>query len=250
MKLTFLGTGSAFTQDNYHTNMLLEINGKNLLIDCGSDARFALNEIGLSYKDIDSVYISHAHADHAGGLEYLAFCSYFDPSCSKIKLFADEQLMTQLWENTMQGGLGSIQNKITKLSDFFVTKPVPKNGTFKFEGFPFRVVQTVHVMNGYTIVPSYGLIWEGDNRKIFLTTDTQFCPNQIQTFYDDVDIVFHDCETSPFKSSVHAHFTELATLDEKTKKKMWLTHYADGDKPDAEEAGFAGYVVKGQVFIL
>jgi len=29
---------------------------------------------------------------------------------------------------------------------------------------------------------------------------------------------------------------------------MWLDHYADGEKPDAEEAGFAGYVVKGQVF--
>ena len=100
------------------------------------------------------------------------------------------------------------------------------------------------------IVPSYGLIFEGEMSRVFLTTDTQFCPNQIQTFYDSVDIIFHDCETTPFKSGVHAHFTDLATLDEKTKKKMWLTHYADGDKPDAEEAVFAGYVAKGQVFNL
>jgi len=105
-------------------------------------------------------------------------------------------------------------------------------------------------MNGYTIVPSYGLIWKGNKKKVFLTTDTQFCPNQIQTFYDSVDVIFHDCETTPFKSGVHAHFKDLKTLDEETKSKMWLTHYSDGDKPDAEKAGFAGYVEKGQVFIL
>jgi len=247
MKLTFLGTGSAFTLDNYNTNMLLEINGKKLLIDCGTDIRFSLNEIGLTYKDIDAVYVSHAHADHVGGLEYMAFCSYFTPDCKPL-LFADERLMTQLWEDTLKGGLGSVQNKITKLSDYFNIEPVPKNGTFKFEDVIFRVVQTVHVMNGYTIVPSYGLIWQGDKKRIFLTTDTQFCPNQIQTFYDDVDVIFHDCETTPFKSGVHAHFTDLNTLDAKTKKKMWLDHYSDGEKPDAKEAGFAGYVKKGQVF--
>ena len=54
--------------------MILESeDGSKLLIDCGTDARHSLHELGLSYKDIEHVYISHLHADHAGGLEWLGF---------------------------------------------------------------------------------------------------------------------------------------------------------------------------------
>lgn len=65
MKLIFIGSGSAFTvgADNYQSNRILEDDSsKKLLVDCGSDARFALHELGLSYKDIEAVYISHLHS--------------------------------------------------------------------------------------------------------------------------------------------------------------------------------------------
>ena len=39
MRLTFLGTGSAFTMQNFQSNMLLEDGGRRLLIDCGGDVR-------------------------------------------------------------------------------------------------------------------------------------------------------------------------------------------------------------------
>ena len=92
MKLIFLGSGSAFTMDNYQSNMILETETteveslslshkgvdvdvdlattrKRLLIDCGSDIRWSLAEQGLSYKDIQNIYISHLHPDHFSGLE-------------------------------------------------------------------------------------------------------------------------------------------------------------------------------------
>ncbi len=69
MKLTFLGSGSAFTMNNRQSNMILEDDGKILLIDCGTDIRHSLHQQDLSYKDIDAVYISHLHADHIGGME-------------------------------------------------------------------------------------------------------------------------------------------------------------------------------------
>src|ERR1700733_4386232 len=97
MKLTFIGSGSAFTlgANNYHSNMLLEnAHGERLLIDCGSDARHSLHEAGFSYHDIHDVYISHLHADHAGGLEWLGFTTKFDPTCSeKPNLYISETLV-------------------------------------------------------------------------------------------------------------------------------------------------------------
>jgi hypothetical protein len=42
------------------------------------------------------------------------------------------------------------------------------------------------------------------------------------------------CETSPYKSGVHANYEELKTLDDKTKKKMALIHYQDNIMEDEE----------------
>ena len=84
--------------------------------------------------------------------------------------------------------------------------------------------------------------------EVFLTTDTQFAPSQIMDFYRRASIVFQDCETSPYKSGVHAHYSELKTLPGDIRAKMWLYHYQDGALPDAQADGFAGFVKQGQVF--
>ena len=37
MKIKFLGVGSAFTMKSFNSNFIIEKNGKNLLIDAGTD---------------------------------------------------------------------------------------------------------------------------------------------------------------------------------------------------------------------
>lgn len=261
MKLTFLGTGSAFTSHNWQTNILVDFpDGYKMLIDCGGDARFSLAEVGLSYLDIDGVYISHLHADHTGGLEWLAFTTKFDPRYrGKPDLFISEFLVEDLWARTLSGGLASMQNQINTLDSYFNVHTVPRNGTFKVSNHvdspEFRLVQTIHVLNGFTIVPSFGLMFASGGKKVFITTDTQHAPNQINDFYQEADIIFQDCESTPFKTGVHAHFSELVTLHENIRKKMWLCHYSDnvlvqseGWAQKAEEAGFLGFIKKQQVF--
>ncbi len=72
MRLIFLGTGSAFTLENYQSNMLVESPEGLLLIDCGGDARHSLARQGWTALDITDIYISHLHADHIGGLESMS----------------------------------------------------------------------------------------------------------------------------------------------------------------------------------
>jgi len=104
-------------------------------------------------------------------------------------------------------------------------------------------------MSGYKICHSYGLLIKEQNGEvIFFTADTQFAPNQVKDFYKVADVIFHDCETSPFKSGVHAHYEELKGLEAGTKAKMWLYHYQPNPAQDAVADGFKGFVQKAQEF--
>lgn len=253
MKLVFIGTGSAFSVGgNYHSNMYFENDQKKrFLFDCGSDIRHALYDLQMTHSDIDAIYISHLHADHVGGLEWIAFQTYFDPKNKrKLPLYIEEELGIELWENVLKGGLSSLENLQTTLSTFFEVHSFPKNGSFTWEGIQFKSFPLKHVISNHKECICNGLKAEIDGKNILISADTQFPqPNDIlYKEYEKADIIFHDCETMPFKTNVHPHYTDLITLDPKIKSKMWLYHYQKGDLPDAKKDGFRGFVKKGQCF--
>jgi ribonuclease BN (tRNA processing enzyme) len=259
------------TPEQWQTNAVLthEKDGakRHLLIDVGGDNRHALAEAGIKTEDIDGVYISHLHPDHVNGLGDLAVAMYFHPKLDRPKLFSDIKLMPHMWEHCLKGGCETVEGKVMNLTDYFDCKPVIPNGSFEWAGLKLTPVQTLHVVAGYQFMHSFGLMIEvpeelvspgGEGRRLFYTSDTQFCPHQIQCFYNMADKIIHDCETTKgFKSKVHAHWDDLCTLDAKTKRKMHLVHYqpdnslgAVGRMDKAVKAGFAGFVEKGDSFDL
>ena len=116
------------------------------------------------------------------------------------------------------------------------------------ESICFTLIQTTHAYNGQELMPSYGLYFSTEKTQVFITTDTQFRPEYYMEYYINADVIFHDCETSLFKSGVHAHYDELLTLPSEIKQKMWLYHYNPGPLPNAEAAGFCGFITCGQSF--
>jgi metallo-beta-lactamase family protein len=81
MKIHFLGAARTTTGSMY----LLEVNGKNLLLECGlfQGHRDETTKRNLNFpfdaKRIDAVVLSHAHIDHAGNLPNLARRGYDGP---------------------------------------------------------------------------------------------------------------------------------------------------------------------------
>lgn len=86
MQITFLGTGtstgipqigctcpvctSTDPKDNrLRTSVVVSVNGKNILIDCGPDFRQQVLRAGIGR--IDAVLITHIHYDHTGGIDDL-----------------------------------------------------------------------------------------------------------------------------------------------------------------------------------
>ncbi|BCA96298.1 MBL fold hydrolase [Legionella antarctica] len=252
LKMTFLGSGSAFTvgPENYHSNILLQIGKDTLLLDAGSDLRHSLCEQKLDYHDIYNVYISHLHGDHTGGLEWLALTTHFDPDYDgKPNLFANEHIITDLWEKTLSGGLSTLPHKHPSIDTFFNPKPIKEDGSFIWQSVEFKLVRTIHYYSEYKLMPSYGLAFTYNKTRVFFTTDTQSSP-ELTPLYEKADIIFHDCETTPTKSTVHSHYSELSLLPKHLKKKIWLYHYNPGPLPNAKKDGFLGFVTKGQHFLF
>jgi ribonuclease BN (tRNA processing enzyme) len=252
MILKFLGTGSAFVsiKKNYQSNIILKAaNGETLLIDCGSDIRHSLEDVGLNYHDIDNVYISHLHADHAGGLEWLGFNFLFNHGAKKPKLIAHPEVLKLLWEHVLKGGMQCLEGKNPcVITDFFKLEELNTVNSFQWQSINFELVPTIHVYNGTDLLPSYGLFFDTKKTKVFITTDTSFQPEPFMPYYESADLIFHDCETTKNIGKVHAHFTQLATLPNSIKAKMWLYHYDNPNVFDALGNGFLGYVKKGQKF--
>jgi ribonuclease BN (tRNA processing enzyme) len=258
MKLTFIGCGSAFTTPEYYQSnmMITSSTGKNMLIDCGTDIRFSLSECNIRFRthpgeEIDAVYISHLHSDHVAGMEWFAFDTYFDPNPQRPKLFMEEELMHELWTNSLKAGLGCIEGKRMHLTDYFECHPVENGQNFYWENICFTMIRMPHIITGYKNLYSYALLMKEVDKNgplVFLSTDTQFQPDIIKKVAKSATIIFHDCETSPYHSLVHAHYDDLSLLAPEIKRKMWLYHYQPKPEQDPKKDGFLGFVTKGQQF--
>ena len=69
LDVALLGTGGMMPlPKRYLTSCMLRYNGNSLLIDCGEGTQMALKQLGWSCKPINTILITHFHADHIAGL--------------------------------------------------------------------------------------------------------------------------------------------------------------------------------------
>jgi ribonuclease BN (tRNA processing enzyme) len=281
MKIKILGCGNAFSMMNFNQQFLLEENGRKMLIDCGWATPYALEVAKIPVKEINDIYISHLHADHIGGLEYMAFTRYdwmsrpqkWDGTMNHYapRLIGNEVLLKDLWDKSLRGGLESMEGFVSTLETFFEPVAIKPNHPFMWQGWQVDLIQQIHIMTGSSMAWTFGIILsKPEHKTVYFTTDSQHCsPRQMETWYKKADIIFQDCECLPFMSGVHANYMQLAgypeansvVLSADIKKKMWLSHYQDfvtqgkdffGKDKDwdalAEKDGFAGFVKLGQEF--
>jgi len=229
MIIKYLGAGGFFTTDSFHTNIVIEHKGKRLLLDAGSDLKWSSKHAGLKPGDFDGVYISHCHGDHVQGLEWLGFGNYFMNNKKRIPVFGAHNVLDLAWNGGLRASMQSVHGDVMEFNDYFNVINMRPNESRTFAGLDITAVQAVHVMNGFEFAPCYGLMIVDPKTKerIFYTADTQFAPGQLIESCRMADIVLHDCETSKFKSIVHANYEDLRTYPDDIKSKIILHHVGD-----------------------
>lgn len=72
MQLQVLGCGDAFgSGGRFNTCFHLAGSAGTILIDCGASALIAMRRFGVEPNRIDTVFLTHLHGDHFGGLPWL-----------------------------------------------------------------------------------------------------------------------------------------------------------------------------------
>lgn len=261
--LQFLGAGGAFAVPTDSTDLnscLMQSNmvltdyeaGKRMLIDCGSYIPLSAAAQGFTAADFDAVYISHEHADHTGGLEWLALSRFFG-QIAQPELFCHTSVENKL-RTMLMAGLEKTTRGLQTFNDYF---QIGQQGASRFDWnkIRFHLTPAIHVPDQNNPMWSYGLVIKPcEGKSAWISSDTVFDVDRMSAYVSlfEPDIIFHDCETTSFKTGVHAHYEDLKTLPDKVRAKMWLYHYDDvsAAQLDAQADGFAGFVQRGQTFEL
>ena len=296
MEFVWLGTGGAFTNRenehgaawNYQSNLVVRMwfverdKPVNVLIDGGTTLIKALARAKISPLEIDYVFLTHLHSDHAGGLGELQLINYFVKQnhldvvgcmhpTSKIDVSAQPvfigvgNLTYDAWDKCWCGGNETLEGmKRPADIELFANvialnekEPVIRIGSVPNakNGVEFMMFQTSHVSNSNMFAPSYGVKWTTPTgERVVFTGDTQNNPVQLKTaHFSSADIIFHDTQTTmvngkPFKSGVHAHILELVeTYKDQPQilEKINCYHYDDDafSKHDPEKYGMQPFVI-------
>ena len=73
MKLTMLGTGNAIATECYNTCFVLSEGDKHFLVDGGGGNTLLvqLKKVGISFRDIHDIFVTHKHIDHLLGIIWI-----------------------------------------------------------------------------------------------------------------------------------------------------------------------------------
>lgn len=69
LEVCLLGCGGMVPLPNRRlTALLVRWNGKMILVDCGEGTQVGIKQLGWGFKTIDTLCLTHYHADHVAGL--------------------------------------------------------------------------------------------------------------------------------------------------------------------------------------
>lgn len=265
--VTLVGTGGMVPlPERFLASCLIEYNGKSILIDCGEGTQISLHKGRLSMSKIDTILITHCHADHVSGLPGLLLTignqgrteplniiaprgsSQYINSLLVVCGFLPYEVRIAEIHDTKPQEFEQIGLKITSIplkhhinclgySLELLLKPHFQPDKAKELNIPVKFWRTLHSGNsikvdGSTYTPEMVLGVPRDPVKITYVTDTRPV-KRIRVIAKNSDLFICEGmygEDEQYDNAVekkHMIFSEAATIaKEADVKEMWLTHFS------------------------
>lgn len=233
MKLTVLGSGTSVPHPKRSSSAYwVESSGGTLLMDCSAAAITRILEEGLDWTELDSIWISHFHLDHCGGLAPLLaglkHSSKMKERKKPLRIFGAAGLRKLI------GGFNDVRN-YKLFEQPFPLEIVEIEAREKFEivsGLEAVAMSTPHTDESHAIHLS-----DADETTLVYTADTGFTKT-LAAFARKVDLLVIEASFPSEKpSEKHLDFSEAMYVIRKAEpKRAVVTHlYPEWDEVDFKQ---------------
>jgi ribonuclease BN (tRNA processing enzyme) len=160
VRITVLGSSSGMpSPSRFCSSLFFQTVSFNFLLDCGEGTSFSLLKNKIDPELIDAVFISHAHADHLGGLFLLIQMMHLLKRRIPLEIYLPEETV-QVFRNC----LDAYYLFPDKINSPLNLQPVTGNFKFERKGLTIQTHSNRHLMG---------------NQE---TIDTRKLPNRMQSF--------------------------------------------------------------------
>jgi len=197
-KIIFLGTASSIPTDKRdNTSFILTHKKFTLLIDCPGSIPQKLLKIGLDFRKIRDIVITHEHPDHIYGIISLIHTqAYFNDI---LRIFTTPPSI-------------KIIRQLIKLFD--LNKPhYPKIkyvNVFKRKNFLNKEGLRISAIRNKHIPGSFGIRASFSKKSLFYSSDTSFSKRMLKEA-GQINYLIHDCTASSSFFQKHPSLYEMHT---------------------------------------
>jgi ribonuclease BN (tRNA processing enzyme) len=221
MRLQFIGSGDAFGSGG-RFNTCLHLTGErtNMLIDCGASSLVAMKKAGIDRAAIDTVLLTHFHADHFGGIPFFILDQQLNVKRTKPLLIAGPPGLPDWYERAMALAFpGERQLPFPLvLREVEIGKP---------NAFPDMTVTPHHVVHDERAGPCLAYRIEADGKVFCYSGDTEWT-DVLTEAARGADLFV--CECYMFEKPRKSHMTLSVLrqhLPEIGAKRVVLTHLSE-----------------------
>lgn len=221
IEVTLLGTGNPGpTLDRFGPSTLIEAGDNLLIVDVGRGAMQRLWQLGISYGDIDAIFLTHLHSDHIVGLPDLWLTGWlFSARDRPLRVFGPPGT-ANLVENLREAYAFDIairidDDKLPLEGSILEVTEIEDGYVYEHDGIRVVTFDVDH----RPVSPALGYRIEFGGRKVLLSGDTRYSENLIENAMD-VDLIIHEVvgATSDFLESASA-FTQNAFAHHTTARE-------------------------------
>ncbi len=225
MEIVFIGTGSGKTSLNrFHSSIFIK--DKNILIDTGDGISKALLKNNISFNSIDTVLITHYHADHFTGIASLVTQMKLIGRNKELRIFTHNNLITPLVDllNSVYMFKETLGFDLQIIGYNFVEKNKISSDTYFLAKRNTHITQKDFLKNYPSeLFISSSILIESGNKFVIFTSDIG-SETDLFLFKDfPVDCVIAETTHISIESI-------LKVSDTSNPKKILLTHISEEDE--------------------
>jgi ribonuclease BN (tRNA processing enzyme) len=221
--LQFVGCGDAFgSGGRFNTCFHLVGRDINALIDCGTTSLVSMNKLAIDRNDIATIFISHFHADHIGGLPFFILEAKYVLKRQRALTIAGPPGLKSRYAELMETAFAG--SKTMELPFALTLRELEIGRRSEIGGVR---VTPFHVVHDDRAGPCLGFRFEAEGKVIGFSGDTEWNEALVEVGRG-ADLFICEAYTRDKPVTGHMALTLLERhLDRIRPKRLVLTHMSD-----------------------